>query len=71
MPRTHLGWGERWRLCILPLLISEAVPGPVSMFTALVALRFVLSAVLCEVTFNVTPITGHIGARAAPGTTMG
>ena len=31
---------------------------------------FALSAVLCEVTFNVTPITGPIVARAAPGTTM-
>ena len=40
-------------------------------FTALVAPRFVLSAVLCEVTFNVTPIAGHIGERTAPGTIMG
>ena len=69
--RSHLGGGEGLRLCILPLLVSRAVPGPVSMFTASVAMHFALSAVLCEVTFNITPITGHIGARAAPGTTMG
>ena len=63
--------GEGWHLCILPLHIYRAVLGPVSMFTASVAPCFALSAVLCEVTFNVTPITDHIGTRAAPGTTMG
>ena len=41
------------------------------MFTASVVPHFVLSAVLCEVTFNDTPITGQSSARAAPGTTVG
>ena len=68
--RSHLGGGEGWHLCILPLLVSRAVLGPVSTFTALVAQQFTLSAVLCKVTFYVIPITGHIGASAAPGTTM-
>ena len=45
--------------------------GPVSTFMALVVSRFALLAVLCYVNFNVTPITGHIGARAAPGTIVG